>query len=54
MDKSIEYKIITSSTSECQTWLNQWRHKYNLTIIAMCNNGELVTILLTRERKDGE
>lgn len=53
MDKDVEYKIITGSTSECQKWLNQWKHEFKLNIIAMSASADGTTILLTRERRHG-
>ena len=50
----IEYKIISATATQCQMWLNQWKHQYELKIIAMCTDGDLVTILLTREAVGGE
>ena len=49
-----EYKIICGSVSDCQKWLNQWRHQYELNIIAMCTEKSQVVILLTRKRIGGE
>jgi len=51
-----EYKIITGTASDCQKWLNQWKHEYILNIISMntvhvAGNNPLVTILLTRTKK---
>jgi len=31
-----EYKIIEGIPSECQKKLNQWRHDYNIIILAQC------------------
>lgn len=55
-----EYKIIHGNTSECQKWLNQWKHEFNLDIIQMTSDkftdevtGRIylfVTILLTKEK----
>lgn len=52
-----EYKIIQGTESDCQKWLNQWRHEFNLEILEM-NTHYMKThsefrciILLIREKK---
>ena len=56
-----EYRIITGTDKDNQTKLNQWRHKYNMWILAMCQSSAHVsgdvkapctTILLAREEAD--
>lgn len=58
--ENIEYKIIEGSAAECQKWLNQWKHEYEITVLSMsaCESVAsfakaliVVTILLTRERR---
>lgn len=46
-----EYKIIVSSAQECQKWLNQWKHEFELNIIQMCADKDAIVILLTRKKK---
>ena len=51
-----EYKIITGTGSECQKWLNQWKHEFELKIISMSvivTDLEIkeIIILLTRTKK---
>lgn len=47
-----EYKIIEGAAIDCQKWLNQWRHQYDIEVLQMCRDGAgFVTILLTREEK---
>lgn len=55
----IEYKIIEGAAIECQKWLNQWKHEYEIKVLSMStyasgdatDGHHFVTILLTRERK---
>lgn len=48
-----EYKIIQGLPAECQKWLNQWRHEFNLKIIQMCYTiDNKVVILLLRSKAD--
>ena len=47
----IEYKIIVGTQTECQKWLNQWKHGFELNIISMCADGGVVIILLTRKAR---
>ena len=46
-----EFKIISGSMSDCQKWLNQWRHEYEITVIQMCLDGGSPVILLKRKKK---
>lgn len=43
-----EYKIIRGKDSDCQKWLNQWRHEYllNILTIQVTIDGEIVILLL--------
>lgn len=47
-----EYKILSGTNGDCQKTLNQWRHKYWLTILGVSSDisGD-ITILLTRKEK---
>jgi predicted transposase YbfD/YdcC len=47
----MKYKIITGTALNCQKRLNQWRHGYDLNILAMSTNGNSIVILLTRTKK---
>ena len=47
-----EYKIITGSDKDNQMKLNQWRHKYMVSVIAMCPRGDGTTILLVRGERN--
>ena len=53
-----EYKIITGTGTDCQKYLNQWRHQFHLTIISMTStlidNHPFVIILLTRMPKNAQ
>ena len=51
MDNKAEYKVISGNASECQKWLNQWKHEFKLNILAMSATDNTTTILLTRERE---
>ena len=44
-------KIISGSMSDCQKWLNQWKHEFTIIIYQMCirESGDIV-ILLTRTK----
>ena len=54
-----EYKVISEGASTIQKWLNQWRHDYEIKILAITTlsdldyeNGVRVTVVLTRERQN--
>jgi len=47
----MEYKIICGSAIDCQKWLNQWKHEFELNIIQMCADKDVTVILLTRTKK---
>jgi len=53
----MEYKIIEGPISECQKKLNQWRHDYNIRVLAQSQSIETyggpvwLVITLMRERK---
>ena len=51
MNTEPEYKIVYGSMDDCQKRLNQWRHEFNLNVMAMCKEHGMLTILLTKERK---
>ena len=44
-----EYRILCDTAIKVQTILNQWRHQYELEILAMTTEVGTVTILLTRK-----
>lgn len=57
-----EYKIIEGTPIECQKWLNQWRHEFDIEIISQTagvvyggpdvNAETWVVITLTMEKKN--
>ena len=50
----MEYKIITGTAPDCQKWLNQWKHEFDLELIQMCVDkacNDDITILLIRRKK---
>ena len=49
-----EYKIIFGDSSECQKWLNQWKHEFELEILQMCTTNSKIVILLKRKHKQSE
>ena len=48
----MEYKIISGTTAACQMKLNQWKHEFDLEILAMSANENITVILLIRKRKN--
>ena len=47
----MEYKFIKGSQSECQKWLNQWKHEFNVEIISVHWGSHEVSMLIIRTRK---
>ena len=50
----MEYKIISGHISNCQKWLNQWRHQYKVRVLQMIKGTQVdeVIILLTRDKME--
>ena len=50
-----EYKLVIGSPIECQKWLNQWKHEFELEILGFQHYKEgtqdKVAILLLRTKK---
>ena len=47
-----EYKFVSGELSHCQKVLNQWKHKYNITIINMLAGLVEDTVIILVMRSD--
>ena len=48
MEANFDYKIIKGPTDHCQKVLNQWKHKYGISILKMTVLGDALVVLVFR------